>query len=72
MSLDFYGGKSTIIPMELSVFRKMVEDSYKASYTPDPSHVEAFFRYAQDVAKTSASETDWYQKVREKALHWLA
>ena len=71
MNLEFYGGKSTIIPMELSVFRKMVEDSYKASYTPDPSHVEAFFRYAQDVAKTSTSEIDWYQKVKDKALHWL-
>ena len=71
MNLDFYGGRSTIVPIELTVFRKMVEDSFKAAYTPGPSHVEAFFRFAQDVAKTSKNETEWYQMVRDKALHWL-
>ena len=71
MNLDFYGGKSTIIPMELSVFRKMVEDSYNASYTPNPSQVQSFFLYAEEVAKEALNETDWYEKVKDRALHWL-
>lgn len=70
-NIQFYGGKATIIPLELSVFRKMVEDSYKASYTPNPSHVKNFFEFAQDTAKTAENEIDWYEKVKEKALTWL-
>lgn len=71
MNIQFYGGKTTIIPLELRVFRKMVEDSYKASYTPNPSHIKGFFEFAQDTAKTAESEMDWYERVKERALNWL-
>ncbi|HBK29763.1 MAG TPA: AlwI family type II restriction endonuclease [Parabacteroides sp.] len=70
-NISYYGGKSTIVPLELSVFQKMVEDSYKASYTPNPTHVEAFFKFSQSTAQEASSEMDWYDKVKEKALHWL-
>ena len=70
-NISYYGGKSTIVPLELSVFQKMVEDSYKASYTPNPTHVEAFFKFSQSAAQEASSEMDWYEKVKEKALHWL-
>ena len=71
MNVEFYGGRSTIIPLELNVFRKMIEDTYKASYIPSPSHVEQLFKFSQTVAKNAESEMDWYNKVKEKALHWL-
>lgn len=71
MNVEFYGGKSTIIPLELRVFRKMIEDVYKASYTPSPSQVEKLFKFSQSIAKNAKSEMDWYNKVKEKALHWL-
>lgn len=70
-NISYYGGKATIIPLELSVFKKMVEDSYKASYTPNPEQVNRFFKYSQEVAKTANDEYDWYSKVKEKALNWL-
>lgn len=71
MNIEFYGGKSTIIPLELNVFRKMMEESYKASYTPSPSQLKKLFLYSQAAAKGADSEMDWYNKVKEKALHWL-
>ena len=71
MNVEFYGGKSTIIPLELRVFRKMIEDVYKASYTPSSSQVEKLFKFSQSIAKNAKSEMDWYNKVKEKALHWL-
>ncbi len=71
LNLAMYGGKSTIIPLPLSIFRKMVEDSYKASYTPNPSHVRKFFEASNDFAKKCESEVEWYENIKEKALHWL-
>ena len=50
---------------------KMIEDVYKASYTPSPSQVEKLFKFSQSIAKNAKSEMDWYNKVKEKALHWL-
>lgn len=70
-NISYYGGKSTIVPLELSVFQKMIEDSYKASYTPNPTHVERFFKFSQSTAKDASSEMDWYERIKEKALHWL-
>ncbi len=66
-----YGGKLTIIPLPLSIFRKMVEDSYKAGFTPNPEHVRLFFETSNQYAQTCQSEVDWYEKMKEKALHWL-
>lgn len=71
LNLAMYGGKSTIIPLPLQIFRKMVEDSYKASYTPNPSHVRHFFEASNEYAKICDSEMEWYEKMKEKALHWL-
>ena len=71
LNLKIYGGKSTIVPLPLQIFRKMVEDSYKATYTPNPSHIRRFFEYSNEFAKSCDSDMDWYEKIKEKALHWL-
>lgn len=71
LNLAMYGGKSTIIPLPLQIFRKMVEDSYKASYTPNPQHVRRFFEASNDLASACGNELEWYEKITEKALHWL-
>lgn len=71
-NISYYGGKSAIVPLPLNIFRKMVEDSFKADYTPNPSQVKAFFEYSKETAKSSSNEQDWYRKITEKALDWLA
>ena len=70
-NISYYGGKSAIVPLPLNIFRKMVEDSFKADYTPNPSQVKAFFEYSKEIAKSSSNEQDWYRKITEKALDWL-
>lgn len=67
----YYGGKSTIVPLPLSVFRKMIEDSYKASYCPDPTYIRRFFEASNTLAISCKNEIEWFEKVKEKALHWL-
>ena len=71
LNISYYGGKSVIAPLPLHVFRKMLEDSFRAEYTPDAGRVQAFFEYSRSVAAKSVSEQEWYGKVIEKALHWL-
>lgn len=71
MNIEYYGGTSTIIPLPLSVFIKMLEDSYNAKYVPEPKHIEEFFRHSNDLANTTTSEVEWYQGITQKALNWL-
>lgn len=71
MNISYYGGKSVIIPLPLNLFQKMLEDSYKANYTPNPSQVKRFFEYSEELAKKCGDETIWYERITEKALNWL-
>lgn len=69
MNISYYGGKSTIIPLPLNVFQKMVEDSYKASYTPQPQHVKHFFERSNELVETCENEQLWYEQITNEALH---
>lgn len=71
MNISYYGGKSVIIPLPLKVFRKMLEDSFKADYSPNPEHVKAFFEYSKEIASKCQNEQEWYEKITQKALNWL-
>lgn len=71
MNISYYGGVSTIVPLPLSIFQKMVEDSYKASYIPQPGQVRHFFERSNEIAATSADEKIWYKEITEQAIHWL-
>ena len=72
LNISYYGGKSVIVPLPLNVFKKMLEDSFRASYTPDSEQVKSFFEYSRNVASSSNNEKEWYDKILEKALNWLA
>ena len=71
MNISYYGGVSTIVPLSLRVFQKMVEDSYKAAYTPQPKQVQHFFERSNEIAATSVDEKTWYDEITNEALNWL-
>jgi hypothetical protein len=71
MNITYYGGTSTIVPLPLNVFIKMVEDSYNADYTPDPGHIKRFFEYSNELANSKDNEVDWYNGITQAALNWL-
>jgi len=71
MNISYYGGASTIIPLPLSVFQKMVTDSYKASYTPQPQQVKRFFDFSNELANITNNELEWYNGIKQRALNWL-
>jgi len=72
MNISYYGGKSVIIPLPLEVFRKMVDDSYRASYLPKPSQVKKLFEYSETIASSCSSETEWYERIQQRAMNWLS
>ena len=71
MNIAFYGGKSVIVPIDINTFRKMLTDSYKVDYQPNPKQVKSLFEYSLEIAEKSDNEVEWYTKVTEKALNWL-
>ena len=70
-NIAFYGGKSVIIPIELEVFEKMIEQSSNVSYVPDSNQVKQFCEYSMKTANEANDENEWYQSIRNKALNWL-
>lgn len=71
MNISYYEGTSTIVPLPLSVFIKMVEDSHNAGYVPEPSHIQRFFERSNELANTTNNEIDWYNGIAQEALSWL-
>ena len=71
-NITFYEGTSIIVPVELSTFEKMLEDSFKVNYTPTPQNVKKLFTESQKIAETAINEQDWYKKITHKALNWLS
>lgn len=71
MNISYYGGTSTIVPLPLSVFIKMVEDSHNADYVPEPKQIQRFFERSNEFANTTTSEVEWYSRITNEALNWL-
>jgi hypothetical protein len=71
VNIAHYGGKAVIVPLELSIFRKMIQDSFKADYIPKPEQVKAIFEYSISVADAATNELDWYEQIKSYALNWL-
>ena len=72
LKISYYGGTSTIVPLPLSVFVKMLEDSYKAEYVPEARHVQHFFERSNELADAAESESEWYSNITKEALNWLS
>lgn len=62
INLKMYGGKSTIIPLPLNIFQKMIEDSYKAEYTPTPNQVRSFLKVQITLQKQPMMKQDGMKK----------
>ncbi|GHT20873.1 hypothetical protein FACS189419_00860 [Planctomycetales bacterium] len=71
VKVSYYGGVSSIVPLPLDIFLKMVADSHKAAYTPGPKHIKRFFQKSSKIASTCSDEKVWFQGITSEALNWL-
>lgn len=71
LNIAYYGGKSSVVPMPLDIFQKMLEDSYKANYTPNPMQVKRFFDKSREIANSGCDERQWFNEIKKVAIDWL-
>lgn len=71
ISIDHYGGKSQIVPLELSQFMKLVENSYSFDGHPKPHNVKEFLTNTIQQVENSSSEAEWMQCIQECVDNWL-
>ena len=72
--IDFYGGETIIVPLELKYFEKMLEDSYRMDYIPSPEHIRHFFERVSHSADTLTGQEAWrfwYEDIKHLANAWL-
>lgn len=72
LNISYYGGKSIIVPLPLSIFRKILEDSYSADCVISPDNVKRLFERSMELALDSDNERDWYNKLIKEASDWIA
>ena len=73
--IDFYGGETIIVPLELKYFEKMLADAYQAHYIPSPEHIRSFFDKSTEMADHCVGQDgwrNWYEQVKQLANNWLA
>lgn len=72
--IDFYGGETIIVPLELKYFEKMLEDAYRVDYIPSPAHIRHFFERALYLADRQTGQDAWriwYEDIKHLATAWL-
>lgn len=72
VNIAHYGGKATIVPLELETFMKMVDNSYHARFVPTPLHMRDIFAFAKQAADNAADENQWYSDIQSFAQNWVA
>lgn len=66
-----YGGKPKIIPLELDLFMKLVENSYNHVRVPTPANIRSFLQAAIDEIDNSNDENEWSERIQQCAEKWL-
>ena len=72
--IDFYGGETIIVPLELKFFEKMLEDAYRVDYIPSPDHIRHFFESVLHFADSHTGQEAWriwYEDIKHLANAWL-
>ena len=71
---DLYGGKSKIIPLELSQFKTLLKKAHKAYVNdcqPDSEDLKGFLDEVIDECVTAESGEHWSKKINSCVKHWL-
>lgn len=70
-NIDYYGGKSNIIPLELDQFMKLIENSYNFEGYPNPNDIHCFLKSLIQSATTAKNENEWFEDISSIVNNWL-
>ncbi len=71
VNIVHYGGKSTIVPLDLDTFMKMIDNSYNAKFVPTAKHMKELFHFAATMADKAEDENQWYDAIQDFAQKWV-
>lgn len=66
-----YGGQTSIVPVELSVFREMLLRA-RDENLQDSRHLKAFLQAMIEHGREAEDENQWVDKIQESAKDWCA
>lgn len=64
--VQYYGGRSTIIPLALDDFRKLLENARSAQSKPNSQDIKTLLTEMANLASSASNETEWYQGISSK------
>jgi len=64
--VQYYGGRSVIIPLALADFRKLLENARNSTQRPSSGDLKLLFEELSGLAQTAAHEQEWYQGISSK------
>ena len=70
-SISYYGGKSKIIPLDLDLFMKLVENSYNYKTRPKSSDVRSLLDQIISNVNSAKDEDEWYNYIQTCTSSWL-
>lgn len=71
-SISYYGGKSKIIPLNLDLFIKLIENSYNYKSKPKEADIRNLLDKIINKVDTSQNEIEWYDYIRDNTINWLS
>lgn len=70
-NISYYGGKSKIVPLDLDLFMKLIENSYNYKTQPKSSDIRKLLDRIINKVDSSENETEWYDYIQICASNWL-
>ena len=71
LSIDYYGGKTKIIPLELDQFMLLIENSYNYHEQPNPNDIRRFLDQVLLEEELSKDENDWSERIQNCVKQWM-
>lgn len=70
INIQYYGGQSIIVPLELGKFVEILKRTYKTNKLT-PNQIREIFIYSKEQAIISKDEKQWYDNIQNKILNGI-
>lgn len=71
ISIELYGGKSKIIPLELDQFMQLVDNSYNYKTKPKSKDIRGFLDDVITSCESAVNENQWSAEIQKYVNSWL-
>ena len=71
-NVQYYGGKTKIIPLELDQFMMLIENSYNYNEKTTSRHIRSFLDEVIHQEESAVDENDWKDKIQNCVEQWLS